>query len=126
MRTLLGIDYRLSRNAEKESEILFMILFDGTAWGSDEMEPDVLVCRQLLSERSGATVHNGPNCLECFMGRRNWSVYSRSPQRHFIRIPDAMVCKRRREVASNDNLCFLLFVLHYVPEIFDLLAPCAS
>jgi hypothetical protein len=37
-----------------------------------------------------------------------------------------MVCKERREVASNDSLCFLLFDMHHVPEVFDLLAPCAS
>lgn len=36
-----------------------------------------------------------------------------------------MVSKRRREVASNDNLCFLLLDVYYVPEILDLLASCA-
>ena len=37
-----------------------------------------------------------------------------------------MVCKRRRELASNDSLCFLLFDMHHVPEILDILASFAS
>lgn len=37
-----------------------------------------------------------------------------------------MVRKRRREMAGNDDLLFLLFDMHYVPEIFDILSSSAS
>jgi hypothetical protein len=37
-----------------------------------------------------------------------------------------MVRKRRREMASDDYLLFLLFDMHYVPEILDILSSSAS